>query len=106
MCADWTSRQCEQYSLAYISMYNTLAECALRVGNYDATIHWANHILTENRCDEAAYRQLMQAYAAQGRRSEALRQFQRCERFLHEELGVSPMPETTHVYRAILANTV
>jgi len=101
--ADWASRQREQYSLAYLSMCNTLAEYALGIGDYDATIQWANHILTENRCDEAAYRQLMQAYAAQGRRSEALRQFQRCEHILHEELGISPMPETTRIYHAILS---
>ena len=65
-----------------------------------------DRILTENRCDETAYRQLMQAYAAQGRRSEALRQFQHCKQILHEELGISPTPETTHVYHSILASTI
>jgi len=106
MYMDWASRQREQYSLAYLAMCHTLAEHALRANNYDTTILWSNRILTENRCDETAYRQLMQAYAAQGRRSEALRQFQHCKQILHEELGISPTPETTHVYHSILASTI
>ncbi len=55
-----------------------------------------------NRCDEEAYRRLMRAYAAQGRRSEALRQYQQCQKVLGEELGVQPMPETQKLFHLLV----
>jgi len=47
---------------------------------------------------------LMRAYAAQGRRNEALRQYKRCKRVLLEELGAPPMPETVNLFQSILTN--
>ena len=41
---------------------------------------------------------------AQGRRSEALQQYQRCERILGEELAVQPLTETVQVVQMILKN--
>jgi len=40
-------------------------------------------------------------YAAQGRRGEALQQYRYCEHMLREDLGVSPLPETTGVFQKI-----
>ena len=72
--------------------------------NYEDAAKWAKATLKENRCDEAAHRQLIQIYAAQGRRSAALQQYQRCERVLREELEVQPLPETVRLLQALLAN--
>jgi DNA-binding SARP family transcriptional activator len=44
----------------------------------------------------------MRAYAAEGRRSEAVRQYQRCERILREDLSVAPAPETAALLQSIL----
>jgi DNA-binding SARP family transcriptional activator len=46
----------------------------------------------------------MLAYIAQGRRSDALRQYQLCARILAEELGAQQMPETITMFQAILNN--
>lgn len=43
---------------------------------------------------EEAHRQLMRVLAHQGRRSEALVQYQRCRQALESELGLEPDPET------------
>jgi DNA-binding SARP family transcriptional activator len=101
--ADWSFRRREQLSQIHLEMCSVLAEHYLKVGRYDHAAQWANAVLDENRCDEAAHRQLIQIYAAQGRRSEALHQYQRCERVLREELGVSPMTETVQVFQSILS---
>jgi len=50
---------------------------------------------------EPAHRSLMRLYAESGQRSEALRQYETCQRLLEEELGVPPDPETTALYQAI-----
>jgi DNA-binding SARP family transcriptional activator len=46
----------------------------------------------------------MQIYAAQGRRSETLQQYQRCKHVLHKELGMQPLPETVRLFQALCAD--
>jgi DNA-binding SARP family transcriptional activator len=104
MYADWSFLQREQLSRTYLAMCGALTEHYLKTSCYEEAAKWATAMLKENRCDEAAHRQLIQIYAAQGRRSEALQQYQRCERVLREELGMQPLPETQTLFQALLAN--
>src|SRR3712207_9311876 len=46
----------------------------------------------------------MQLYAWAGQRAGALRQYRECVRILEEELGVTPLEETTRIYEAIQEN--
>jgi DNA-binding SARP family transcriptional activator len=101
---DWSIIQREQLSQTYLAMCGTLSDHYLAIGRYEDAGKWANAILKENHCDEVAHRQLMRIYAAAGRRSEALRQYQRCERILAEELNVSPMPETVSLFHNLLGS--
>lgn len=101
---DWSFMQREQLNQVYLAMCSMLAKYYLEACRYEDATRWTIAILKENRCDEAAHRQLMRIYAAQGRRSEALRQYQLCERILAEELSVHPMPETMSLFQAILNN--
>ncbi len=102
--ADWSFLQREQLSQIYIAMCKTLADSYFDSRRYEDAVQWATAILKENRCDESAHRQLIQIYAAQGRRSEALQQYQRCVRVLREDLDVQPLPETILVFQTLLAN--
>jgi DNA-binding SARP family transcriptional activator len=101
--ADWSIRLREQLMQAYIAMCGVLCNHFLETGRYENALHWARTMLEANRCDEEAYRNLMRAYAALGRRNDALRQYHCCGKVLLEELNVSPMPETVQVYHDILA---
>jgi DNA-binding SARP family transcriptional activator len=100
--ADWSFLQRERLSQIYLTMCGVLTEHYLQIKSYEDATKWANAILKENRYDETAYRQLMQIYAAQGRRSEALQQYHRCEQLLREELGISPLPETMLALHSLL----
>ncbi len=100
--ADWSFIQRDQLCRTYLAMCSALAEHYLEAGRYEDAVKWTTEILKENRCDEAAHRQLMRAYAALGRRSDALRQYQSCVRILDDELGAQPMPETVKLFHAIL----
>lgn len=104
--ADWSFMRREQLSHIYLSMCGTLAEYYLEAGLYEDTLKWATAILKENQSDEAAHRQLIRAYFALGRRSDALRQFHRCQYILNEELGVQPMPETIELFNTILKGEI
>lgn len=101
--ADWSSLLREQLNQRYLTMCQTLSDHYLKIEHYDEALKWTNAMLKENRYDEGAYRQLMRISTAQGRRCEALRQYQLCERILKEDLGISPMPETVQLFQALLA---
>ena len=94
----------EELRKTYVATCAKLAEFNLEHGCHKDAAKWASAILKVDHCDEEAHRQLMQAYAAQGRRSEALRQYQRCQSVLAEELGVQPMPETQRLFHMVLPN--
>lgn len=102
----WSMRRREQLSQAYLTMCSVLSTHFLEAAHYERAAHWAKAILNENRCDEEAHRQLMRAYAAQGRRSDALRQYHACKQILMEELGVAPMPETLQIYQDTLLGQI
>ncbi len=104
MYADWSFAKREQLSQTYLTMCRALLVYCLDAGYYEDAAKWAGEILKEDRCDEDAHRQLIRIYAAQGRRSEALRQYQRCKRILADELGVMPMPETVNIIEALLVS--
>ena len=54
---------------------------------------------------ETGYRALMQAHVAAGNPAEALRVYERCRRFLADELGAYPSPESEAVYLEILRSS-
>jgi DNA-binding SARP family transcriptional activator len=85
-------------------MCKALTDHYFQIKHFEDAARWATVILTENRYDEDAHRQLIRIYAAQGRRHEALQQYQRCERLLGDELGVQPLPETLLVLQHLLTS--
>lgn len=103
MYADWSFIQREQLSQVYLTMCHVLADHYLHTACYEDAAYWSTAILKENRCDEFAHRSLIQVYAALGRRSEALQQYQRCKCILYEELQVQPLHETTLLYQSLLS---
>lgn len=53
---------------------------------------------------EECYREIMRNYLAEGRQAEALRAYERCQKLLAAELGLSPSPETEALYQEIQKN--
>jgi DNA-binding SARP family transcriptional activator len=100
--ADWSFLRREQLNRTYLAMCRELVDYYFTSKRYEDAAKWTTAMLKENHCDEVAHRYLMQVYAAQGHRCEALQQYRQCERLLREDLGVSPLPETTDVFQKIL----
>jgi DNA-binding SARP family transcriptional activator len=99
---DWSFLRREQLSQMYLNMCNVLTERYFHIGQYEDAIKWAHAMLKENHCNETAYQHLISIYALQGRRSEALQQYDRCERVLKSEMGAQPLPETKHIIQMML----
>lgn len=98
---EWSLFLREQTHRQVAEMLETLAAYHLAHGNYDQAQQLATRLVTLEPWHEAAHRQLMQALAAQGQPSAALRQYESCRRTLQEELGVPPSPETVSLYEQI-----
>ena len=76
---DWIVEARERLRLRYLEVLRT-------AGRYE-------RVLEVEPADEAAHLALMRRFLADGQRLSTLRQFERLERALHEELGVSPSDE-------------
>jgi DNA-binding SARP family transcriptional activator len=100
--AEWSFLLREELNKFYITMCSRLATLSLKNQNHEAARRCAMAILKVDRCDEEAYRLLIQASAALGHRSEAVRYYHQCQKVLSEELGVPPMPETQQLAHLLL----
>jgi DNA-binding SARP family transcriptional activator len=66
---------------------------SLRLGLLRTAGRWQD-LVDLDPLDEAAHRRLIRGYLASGDRRSAIRQFERLQSLLREELGVEPDPET------------
>jgi DNA-binding SARP family transcriptional activator len=95
---DWVVQARHQLGLAIISGLETLLAAA---STDDEAILWAELLVRRDPLREDTHRRLIRLYADAGRRSDALRQYEICERCLREELGVEPLVETALVAMAV-----
>ncbi|MBE0696220.1 MAG: tetratricopeptide repeat protein [Anaerolineaceae bacterium] len=72
-------------------------------GDYSRALEYATRRSGLDPLLEEGHRHLMLLYARSGQRSAALRQYRECVRILEQELGVSPLEETTRLYQEILS---
>lgn len=101
--SDWAASWRERLSSLNADVLGALAEAHTRAGEHNAAARAARFLVDLDPLDEHAQRLLMGAYAAAGRRGDALRQFLECRRALVEELGIEPEAETLALQRRILA---
>ncbi len=100
---DWQFIQAENLRRQLADLLETLSGCQLRRHEPEAAIASARRWLELDRLNEAAHRRLMTCYAEAGQRNAALRQYQRCEQILNDELDVTPQAETRALYDRIQA---
>lgn len=83
------------------------ADLALRAAqqmashDHRAAIDLLRRVVAVDRTNEEAHRLLMRKLAAAGRRGEALRQYEECERALREEFDASPAPQTRQLFESL-----
>jgi DNA-binding SARP family transcriptional activator len=100
--ADWCLLPRERLRERCLEALDELAGRLLARRQYRPAIQTLHRGLEMDDLRESFHRQLMRAYTLSGRRSEALAQYQRCVEILERELGATPSPETTALYRRIL----
>ena len=94
----WLGAERRRLSAAAIKLFDRLV--ALETGH--AQIEAAQRLLALDSLRESSHRQLMKAYASQGEKGLALKQFDVCKKLLHDDLGVDLAEETEGLKRQIL----
>ena len=100
---DWVERQRRELADIRLRALERLADARLAAGDHSEAARLMQKVVELEPYRESAYRRLMQAHAAAGNRAEGLRVYERCRRFLADELGAYPSPETESIYKALLA---
>jgi predicted ATPase/DNA-binding SARP family transcriptional activator len=101
---DWALVERERLCGLYASGLGQLvAHCRAR-RDYEQAIDHARRLLEHDPLREDATRALIGLRYEAGDRGGALREYQRFEQRLREELDVAPMPETSALYEAIARN--
>jgi predicted ATPase/DNA-binding SARP family transcriptional activator len=101
---DWQFFQSESLRKELAGALESLARARGALGEWEEAITHARRWLAMDTLHEPAHRMLMALYAWSDQRAAALRQYRECVRVLDQELGVTPLEETTLLYRAIQEN--
>ena len=103
---EWQFFQAEELRRELAGALERLSRGHAALKEWEAAVSHARRWLALDPLHEPAHRWLMQLYAWAGERAAALRQYRECVRVLEEELGVSPLEETTRIYEAIQENSL
>jgi predicted ATPase/DNA-binding SARP family transcriptional activator/Tfp pilus assembly protein PilF len=99
---EWQFFERERLQSEFSELLDTLVENFISTGEFESAIPYARRRLALDNLHEPAHRQLLSLFAWSGQRSAALRQYNEFVALLDTELGVSPEPQTTDLYQAIL----
>ena len=101
---DWCLYHRERLENVYLAMLDKLmAYCELHE-DYDSGLSYGELLLLRDRARERTYCRLMRMRYFAGDRGGALREFQRCEAALRDELGVTPARQTKELREQICAD--
>ena len=94
---DWQFAEREALQRELTETLDRLTFFYAEAEDWTAVTTHARRWLRADRLNEACHRRLMRGLAALGRRSEALRCYEECQRVLDEELGLSPDAATAEL---------
>jgi predicted ATPase/DNA-binding SARP family transcriptional activator len=101
---EWQFFQADRLSRELSGALDKLVQGLSATGAFRPAIAHAHRWLAMDPLREEVHRTLMSLHAWSGERSAALRQYRDCVRVLEQELGVSPLEETTRLYQTIKEN--
>src|SRR5262249_47300844 len=103
---DWLRAERARLRQLAIDALTRLFTLQSKADETERAVHTAARLLALDPVQESVHRALMRLYAGQGRRGEALRQYQVCVGVLQRELRAEPEAETKHLYRELVRQTV
>lgn len=102
---DWVLCERERLRRLYLNSLAHLMRYYAHCDAHEKSLIYGHRILVLDPLREEVHRAIMRSYMQSGRRSRAIRQYERCRSILVHELGVEPMTETQELHRRIIAQT-
>ncbi|RME42181.1 MAG: hypothetical protein D6796_14785 [Caldilineae bacterium] len=99
---EWMLGWQERLRLEMLNMLHKLVSQHRSRGEYEIAIAYAHRLLVLDPWREEIHRDLMGMLALTGQRSAALAQYEKCRQLLEQELGLTPLEETTALYRRLV----
>lgn len=99
---DWCLNERERLLVLFLRGAEKLAQLYVRIEDYNKAIYWCERIIEKDQTWEEAYRLIMFCFYRKNNRPFALKWYKKCCDILEEELGVSPLEPTRHMYEMIL----
>lgn len=100
--SDWAAPMRDRLRMQYAKALREAADIAEATGRRDRTLAFHERLFFSDPCNETVCCWLMMRYHTDGRRNDAIRTYERCERSLSGELDLEPGDETRKVYRSII----
>jgi LuxR family transcriptional regulator, maltose regulon positive regulatory protein len=100
---DWCIQERERLQGYFLRGAEKFAQACVRKEEYDHGIEWCLKILNKDATWEEAYRLLMYCYYRKNNRPQAIKWYKKCCEALKQELGVTPMEPTVHMYEMLTA---
>ena len=101
----WVEEKRRELHDLLVRALECLRDASFAAGNFAEAVRSAQEVTALEPFRESSHRRLMEAHAAAGDPAEALRAYERCRRFLADELGTYPSAETEAVYLGLLRNS-
>lgn len=101
---EWAIRERERLRGLYVESLVRLMRYYESQAGYAKALVCAQQVLAFDPLHEEIHRALMRLYVADGQRTQALRQYERCREILMSELAIPPMPETQELYAEIASS--
>jgi DNA-binding SARP family transcriptional activator len=98
---DWCLFERERLQRLYLALLGKLMVYCEIQGEYELGLECGSRALQCDVAYERIHRRMMRLHYLAGDRTGALRQYQRCEAFLREELDVGPSPRTLFLHEQI-----
>ncbi len=98
---EWLLAKREYFCQQMLKALSRLCEWSLEPGEYEQAEGYARRQIELEPWREQATQQLMRALSLQGKRVQALAQFESLKKALQRELGVEPSEETVQLYQSI-----
>ena len=97
----WAAAKREAYRRQALDVLDTLTTVELQRGAFVEAQAFARQQIEIDYLDERAYRRLFEALARNGRRNQALAEYDKLRELLALELGIEPSKETRQLYKRL-----
>jgi DNA-binding SARP family transcriptional activator len=99
---DWSTDVRDHLRTSYLRVLEEAGELAESAGDRDKALQFYERMFLAEPSNEKACQWLMARYQSLGRRGEAVRAYERCERALSRDMDLEPDERTKRLYRSIL----